>query len=216
MIRLSKIAEPVVLVQNAAAWTEELLDAIANRPADVPQIKGRFNHPTVKAALKKETSEKCAYCESNMLHVTYGDIEHIVAKSIDPASTFDWANLTLACDVCNTKKNNREGLLDPYAVDPEEHFSFYGPMLMHNPGCHSAELTSLRLELNRTALLEKRREAIETISNLLVRIEQNPNPDERALILEETIASLTGSSREFAACARAFLKVRKPMRPEEA
>ncbi|MFD2781156.1 HNH endonuclease [Novosphingobium pokkalii] len=109
MIRLSKGDEPAVLSNNAAVWTAELLDALEHRPADVPGIKGRYNHPTVKAALKAETSEKCAYCESKMLHVTFGDIEHIVPKSADPKLTFDWENLTLACDVCNTKKGTARG-----------------------------------------------------------------------------------------------------------
>jgi uncharacterized protein (TIGR02646 family) len=209
LIRLSKGDEPTILSENAAAWTSELLDALENRSADVPGIKSRYNHPTVKAALKAETSEKCAYCESNMLHVTYGDIEHIAPKSADPNLTFDWKNLTLACDVCNTKKGSREGILDPYAVDPEGQFTFFGPMLIHNPGCNIAEYTKISLELNRTALLEKRREAIDNISNLLVRIEQNPDEYERQLILEETLNAVTAPSREFAACARAFVMARK-------
>lgn len=196
-------------MSNAATWTSELLDAIVNRPVEVPLLKGHYNQPTVKAALKEETSGKCAYCESDMLHVTYGDIEHIVPKSVAPQLTFDWENLTLACDVCNTKKGNREGLLDPYAVDPEDHFTFYGPMLLHNPGCNTAEFTSTILELNRIKLLEKRREALDNISNLLVRIEENPDVNERTLILEVTLAAVTANTREFAACARAFVKVRR-------
>ena len=209
MIRLSKGDEPAVLTENAAAWTTDLLDALEHRPADVSGIKSRYNHPIVKAALKAETYEKCAYCESNMLHVTFGDIEHIVPKSSDPKLTFDWANLTLACDICNTKKRNREGILDPYAVDPEEQFTFYGPMLLHNPGCNIAEYTNIALALNRTALLEKRREVIDNISNLLIRIEQNPDQNERELILEETLNAVTAPYREFSACARAFVAARK-------
>jgi uncharacterized protein (TIGR02646 family) len=59
----------------------------------------------------------CAYCESKLRHITYGDIEHIVAKAVDQSRTYDWTNLTIACDVCNTEKSDEEGLVDPYTED---------------------------------------------------------------------------------------------------
>lgn len=205
MIALIKGDKPDILKQNDAIWRDGLLDLIASGRPTADYLRNKYGHENVKAALKVETASKCAYCESKPLHVTYGDVEHIVAKSRAPERTFDWDNLTLACDVCNTKKGSRDGLLDPYTVDPEHHFSFFGPMIMHNEGCATAELTRTVLDLNRSALLDKRCEAIDKLNNLLLRIGQNPDPEERKVLLEATLEHETSKDREYAACLRAFV-----------
>jgi 5-methylcytosine-specific restriction endonuclease McrA len=106
MIKLRKGIQPAVLTENAATWTATLLRLLAAVPKDrraIARAKAKYNHPRIKEALVKETHGKCAYCESYFRHVTYGDIEHRVAKTPRPDGTFDWDNLTIACDVCNTK-----------------------------------------------------------------------------------------------------------------
>lgn len=66
MIKLSKVPKPQVLVDNAAQWTAEYLACLnANqKPSDT--IAHRYNHADIKDALEKETSGKCAYCESKV------------------------------------------------------------------------------------------------------------------------------------------------------
>lgn len=76
MIKLRKGKKPAVLEKKAALWTNNLLTKIANGTRLSKAEKGRYRHPQIKAALKEETREKCAYCESKFLHVTHGDVEH--------------------------------------------------------------------------------------------------------------------------------------------
>src|SRR5436853_4660489 len=104
MIYLNKGAKPEILAEHAKNWTTELLEAIAAGTSLSEARKRRYNHDDIKQALLAETYGKCAYCESKIRHITYGDIEHIVPKSVDPSLSYEWDNLTLACDVCNTEK----------------------------------------------------------------------------------------------------------------
>ena len=130
MIRLEKGEEPVVLAQKCKAWTAVVVRRIEAGETPTDSERRRYNHAEIKSALVAETHGKCAYCESKMRHVSYGDIEHVLPKINDPTRWFDWANLTLACSVCNTKKSDSpaegEEFIDPYSVDPEEFFLAVG------------------------------------------------------------------------------------------
>jgi hypothetical protein len=128
---------------------------IAN--ADVPKtIDSGYNTPEVKDLLKLETHEKCVYCESRMLHVDHGDIEHIVPKHRNPRLRFDYQNLTLACSVCNTKKSVHKDILNPYLTNPSEHLVAHGPAIFRRSLSTIGMVTEMRLELNRPQLLQKR------------------------------------------------------------
>lgn len=74
-----------------------------------------YNSKTIKKALKDLFNGKCAYCESEILTVTVGDIEHYRPKAevIDEGNqklipgyywlAYDWDNLLLSCNNCNRK-----------------------------------------------------------------------------------------------------------------
>ncbi|AGX02775.1 hypothetical protein B14911_16860 [Bacillus sp. NRRL B-14911] len=80
----------------------------------------------VKDVLEVMFNSKCAYCESDISPVSYGDIEHFRPKSAyhtTKAETLkypgyywlamDWNNLLLSCEVCNrTYKKNQFPLVD--------------------------------------------------------------------------------------------------------
>ena len=152
---------PHVLLRNEPNWTAAVVGRIQSGETPTRTERNRYNHAEIKAALLAETHRKCAYCESKLRHVTYGDIEHVVPKTDEPARWFDWANLTIACDVCNTNKASAPGdgdaFIDPYAVDPEEHFWQMGPIMYARPGCDAAALTERLLKLNRADLVERRK-----------------------------------------------------------
>lgn len=205
MIRLTKVARPTILEKNAAKWTKDLLQAIARGEDDLSYRASKYNHIEIKEALKTETYRKCAYCESKHLHVTYGDIEHVIPKSVEPERAFDWNNLTLACDICNTKKGAASGLVDPYSDTPSEEFEFEGPMIFYKPGKVKAELTRTRLDLNRIDLLQRRADRLEALNEKINRIQQISNPDERQALLEAAIEFEVSDEREYAACVQAFL-----------
>lgn len=203
MIKIYKGDAPAVLRDNWEGWTRELLDIISRGEEPSKYLLSRYNSKGVKEALISETFGKCAYCESPFVHVTYGDVEHIVPKSVEPSRRFDWGNLTVACDVCNTKKSDRSGLVDPYECDPEELFVFYGALMWAVPQSVAAQVTEEVLDLNRPGLLERRRERIEYIRRLVESAVAKPE-GAMAAVLERARREVKGD-KPFSACARAML-----------
>jgi uncharacterized protein (TIGR02646 family) len=69
--------------------------------------------------------ERCMYCESN--EGTH--IEHFWPRRLSPCRTFDWHNLLLACETCNSnykrdkfpRKNGKPLLINPVEDDPRKH-----------------------------------------------------------------------------------------------
>jgi uncharacterized protein (TIGR02646 family) len=210
MIKLAKLDEPEVLRQNSAAWTAILLHKIAIGESPTDHEKSRYRHSEIKEVLKHETHGKCAYCESYVLHVAFGDIEHIIPKSLQPVLTFEWSNLTLACDICNTAKGTAEGLVDPYISDPLDYFQFLGPMVFASPNNDTALLTERRLQLNRSELLERRSIALKGVSDQLVLIANARTPELRQTLRDDLVQNAANDQTEFAAFVRTFVKAMLP------
>ena len=168
--------------------------------------KARYNHKDVKETLLKETHGKCAYCESKLTHIAYGDIEHIIPKSSAPARTYEWDNLTTACDICNTNKSDTEGMVDPYIDDPETvHFRFHGPMMTIVPGNETAKLTLIELDLNRPDLMGRRKDHLEDLGRRLEEIVTARDDRTRAALIRALVETETKSTKEFATCTRAYV-----------
>ncbi len=203
MIALAKGALPEILRRNAATWTKELLAKINAGEDPSKYLLTRYSHHEIKDALLVETSEKCAYCESKFRHVTYGDIEHIIPKSIDPALRFEWTNLTVACDVCNTNKSDVVGLVDPFRCDPTVLFTYYGPMMWARHHSDSAVLTELRLDLNRGGLVERRRERIEYLREMLVSA-KSKRADIRDAMINRAFQEVN-ATKPFSACGSSII-----------
>ena len=202
MISLVKSDEPEVLRNNAKNWTDELLRRLEAGDAPTEYLLSRYAHPGIKAALLVETFEKCAYCESPFRHVTYGDVEHISPKRMNPQLRFSWGNLTIACDVCNTKKAEHE-LVDPYQIDPSDAFFFIGPVIWARAGNDRAVVTEARLDLNRLPLVQRRLERLEFLRNLVASAHGKP-ADVRDAILDKARRECAPSP-PFSACAKATL-----------
>lgn len=203
MIRLTKGKKPDVLERNAAAWAKELADKIASNEEPSKYLLSRYSHADIKKALLAETNEKCAYCESPLRHVTYGDIEHIIPKALDPASRFTWENLTIACDVCNTNKSNIPDLVDPYTCEPSTLFMFYGPLMWADPAVQSAVLTEEQLDLNRNGLVERRKERIEFLRNLIASASSKREDIRDAMV--RRAEREVDVDRPYSACGKAIL-----------
>jgi uncharacterized protein (TIGR02646 family) len=203
MIRLEKGKKPDVLERNATNWTRELLEKIAAGEEPTAYLLSRYAHHDIKSALLAETHSKCAYCESPLRHVAYGDIEHIVPKAADPSLRFEWKNLTIACDVCNTNKSDSIGVVDPYLTDPTIYFQFYGPLMWAIPQQPDAVFTEERLQLNRDGLVERRRERLEYLRNLIDSA-ASKRADIRDAMLERASREVLGD-KPFSACAKTLL-----------
>ena len=174
MRSLTKEACPQTLLNNSAQWTTELLEALASGEKPTATQKNRYNQPAIKAALRAETHDKCAYCESKITHTDHGDIEHIVPKSKVPDLAFEWTNLTLACRICNQSKGDfypeeedHSGLVDPYNDNPDDHFFFYRETVIPRPDSAKGLKTDHELKLSRGALHERRIERMQFVDGLL-------------------------------------------------
>lgn len=207
MIKLSKEPQPQVLIDNAAAWTKIILDKVITGEEPTIVERARYRHRDIKASLLVETAGKCAYCESKLLHITYGDVEHIMPKSSAPELAFEWANLTLACDVCNTNKGDKFragiGFVDPYGNDPIEYFLVFGPLIFARPGNDEARLTEQTLKLNRSELVERRGQKICSLREQLEVIVRVPEPLKTQLMAD--LHDEYRHSQEYSAIAKAFI-----------
>jgi len=141
MIQVNRTVKPAVLESNETKWLGEYIIALdkyqSNKNDASKKIKvkteKKYNNAEVKKALKVMFSSKCAYCESHISHIDYGEIEHFKPKSKFPNSCFDWDNLLLGCSICNGKlfKGNKfpeveEGgpFVNPVVENPNDFFEF--------------------------------------------------------------------------------------------
>lgn len=210
MIQLSKQPKPQVLIDNEVAWTATLTDKIARNEEPTNAEKTRYRQPTIKAVLIEETKGKCAYCESKLLHIHHGDVEHIYPKSLAPEKTFEWENLTLSCEVCNQNKSNKdplvEAIIDPYTINPVDHIFFMGTLVFDLGTPHGISTKEI-LDLNRTELVERRKEHLEKIMGIyqtLLRADL-PLPARKA-IYQNLLADEGSKNAPYTAMALAAIK----------
>lgn len=209
MIKLTKGQIPEILAENAATWTQQICDALASGRDTSTTLRTRYNNPAVKEAIIDETHGKCAYCESKVRHVTHGDIEHIIPKSKRPELWFEWANLTLACPKCNLSKSNHEGIIDPYQMEPNEHFWFVGSMIFASPNSDIGTFSEAILNLNRSDLLDRRVERLKNLERIVKTANQQNNLQTRFAILEDLLNNEIGDNVEYAGMCRAFVALAK-------
>ena len=130
MIRIKKPKKaPAVLRDQGQTATLQLCQ---EQDIDPDAFKSwKFNSKvygakSVKAALRKAQHDKCAFCESKITHIAYGDVEHFRPKAgyrqrpEDPLEqpgyywlAYDWTNLLFCCQICNQRhKRNHFPLID--------------------------------------------------------------------------------------------------------
>jgi uncharacterized protein (TIGR02646 family) len=135
MIRIRKPRKaPEILRTKGKAKRKELCKAYLASPDDYRTGKrkpefdsGIYGSRSVKRALIKAQHGKCAFCESKITHIAYGDVEHfrpkagVRQKASDKLQrpgyywlAYEWRNLLLSCQLCNQRyKENLFPLEDP-------------------------------------------------------------------------------------------------------
>ncbi|GIZ08066.1 retron system putative HNH endonuclease [Flavobacterium sp. UMI-01] len=225
MIQVARIQKPEVLVQNAKNWTVEYLNAKAiydnsNTPENkktFQNIEKRYNHLEVKTSLKQMFKKKCAFCESHITHVDYGQIEHFKPKSKYPDLCFEWNNFLLSCSICNGKANKgdkfplaQEGgpFINPVDENPEDFLKFEfdntTKTFLIFPKNNRAVTTIKELGLNRDDLVEYRTIELFKIMNILDLI-LDKNQDE---VLEEFVDMFTEKDQYYAFIKAIFKKIK--------
>jgi hypothetical protein len=208
VIKLTKLDKPAILEANEKAWTAAIVNKVAAGVELTDVEKARYRHPDIKARLIEETHGKCAYCESKVLHIAYGDIEHVVLKSLRPELTGEWSNLTLACDRRNTNKGSycgdHERILDPYATEPLDHLYIVGPLVLPKPGNDAGTITERTLKLNRTEVVERRIDRINHLHALFDNLNRTTDPAVKQVLLSDIQQNELADTAEYAAVSRAF------------
>jgi uncharacterized protein (TIGR02646 family) len=210
MIGLVKLAEPDILRNHGGEWTRLLLEKIGKGERPTVTEASRYRHPDIKAVIIEETHGKCAYCESKLRHIHHGDVEHIYPKSLDEAKRFKWDNLTLACEICNQNKSNKdpktEHIIDPYEVDPDQHLLFIGPLIFPK-GTPQGQSTAVLLDLNRAELVERRKEKLSQIMASYNIVFQCSLPDAtKKAILDNIKVNDASSAAAYAAMVRELMR----------
>lgn len=216
MIKLTKAGEPKALKVAKEKFLDEYLSYFQYenggyvKTNKIPKnLSDKYNIGTVKNVLNLETNGKCAYCESKLKHISFGDIEHISPKIYRPDLVFEWSNITLACEECNrTRKKDyystSEPLVNPYTEDPHEFLFAVGPMIMHNLGNSKGMITKEVLELNREELFERRKEKIEDLQPLLDCWVKAEGQEKK--VLERNLLKYIDPSREYSFIIMGYYK----------
>ncbi|MBY0221621.1 HNH endonuclease [Sporosarcina aquimarina] len=208
MIKLTKLNEPGILEENAENWKSLYLAYKTGDKSVSKNIGTKYSHKEVKTALIKETHGKCAYCESKILHTSFGDIEHILPKSEIPEKCFEWSNLTLACPVCNNRKrdyyDNNNLLIDPYEDEPSAHLFFAGPLVSYIS--ERGNLTGLKIDLNRTELVENRTKHLKSLDGFIMQIQNTTLPELRTALFDD-LRKTASISEEYSKMVRDFIEV---------
>jgi len=145
MIKLSKLTVPTEIEEKIKQRQQRYNELDASGEQIPDSLASAYRAPEVKELLRHETAEKCAYCESEVLHVDYGDVEHLLPKSKFPHLRYSYENLTFACSVCNIKKGDffdaETPLLNPYEDKPEDHLMPFGPSVLPTPASDRGLIT---------------------------------------------------------------------------
>ena len=209
MIHLTKSDIPQVLLDYAIQWRDEYLEFVNNGQRPPDSIKYRYRHQDIKTQLRTDTSNKCAYCESNPHSTNPGQIDHIQPISHRPELIVEWFNLSFACAECNREKSDyyepTEPLVNPFEDDPANHLKHFGPVVMHTTGDMKGLRTVHILKLCRPALIEKRKEKIERIQSLLDLWAAAEGAATSNVIWDQVLDECSECS-EFTATARAYVE----------
>lgn len=127
MHKVQRNEPPVGLEDKSNEWKKQL-----NETKDISLSDEWTRFKTSK--LGKQTLESlknmyldcCMYCEGVTGATSYPQIEHFRPKSIYPELSFEYNNLHLVCQKCNSSKGDKfdERYIDPTVVDPREHIYY--------------------------------------------------------------------------------------------
>lgn len=206
MIRVQRTPKPAVLVKNGQQWTAAIKAAATKALKD--KAIARYRHEKIKAALSKMFHGKCAFCESYIENVDYGDIEHFKPKSKFPQLAVTWENLLLSCKKCNGAGQKGDAwpaateggpLINPCEEDPELFFEFIfdeaTKIALVKPKNNRGETSEAIYGLNKHTLLKDRNTHVR---KLVVLARMYKNDAEARTLLDEAVMA----EGEYAAFAR--------------
>lgn len=140
------------------------LKAISEGRVPLPDYWRRCSHQ-----LRQEYREICAYsCLRIPKVVGMSTVEHLAAKSKQPALAYEWSNYRLVCGLMNSRKREFEDVLDPFKIG-EDWFELELVFFQLKPAAHLINESTIeaiketidRLKLNDNECCTDRRERYE-------------------------------------------------------
>lgn len=247
MIRIERPAPgPAVLERKGKAKRRAHSSSYTRTAADYDRGARTFSfdssiyaHLEVKEQLLAMQQGKCAFCESKITHIAYGDVEHFrpkgaVKQEPDGPLTqpgyywlaYEWSNLLLSCQLCNQRhkgnlfpladpttraRNHRADLgkelpmfINPVDEDPECLLGFRAEVMYGLDPSGRGDATRDALDLNRPALLERRRDLylqLQALAQVVVIATARPSDTELAAVATQArkiLEQSAGHAAEYA------------------
>ena len=250
MIRAERPAQaPEILLgdgQDEANQNRERYDEYAERyragTTTFDFDRDIYAHPSVKSALLAAQHRKCCYCESEFRGTSYGAVEHFRPKGavrtghgmpiLHPGYywlAYEWENLLVSCEVCNTNKGTLFPLVDeskrarshhdpvdeeapvfvdPASEDPAVHIQFRRAEVVH---LSDRGLRTIKgLGLRRSELEDARAEhltSLDLLCSVIVDLDDEVTPANIEAV-REWLSRATRPEARFSAMTRDFLHLR--------
>ncbi len=243
MIRIHRPATvPTILGTEGTTHVSEMVEALRVDPVAYKSWKFKgsiYAHATVKESLFEAQHTKCAFCEQILSKSCYGDVEHFRPKGqaqqaagesyVKPGYfwlAYEWTNLLVACDDCNSKHKKsffplanpadratgptsdltkeQPLLIDPMIEEPADFIRFNKHIAQAPNDNPKGTTTKQVLGLNREPLKRRREEWLEKLKLLKIVADttQNDSLKSRAKSL---LIRCTQVEAEFSAMARDYL-----------
>ncbi len=215
MIRVARGPQPHGFADRARDWAERFAAVRAQHPALT--MSGFWSR--IRRAIRPDAEllfeafhGKCAFCESNMSHVSWAHVEHYRPMTQFPELAFTWENWLLSGQQCNHKKSTHfpdcsghPCLIDPASEDPTAHIEFSGYIAVATTerGGETIRLVAL----GRSAL-EEERSRWQMRLNFLLLLMLVPQTASQARTL---LIWAMQNEAPYAAMTRCYLRTKAPL-----
>ena len=179
MIKLKKTYPAPASLESQKC--KDTLEAIFQKeakgePVTTEDFGTLYGKEDVREQLMNDQCNKCAYCESTILHEPR-HVDHYRPKSIYHELAFKWDNLVGACWACNKDKckqfplddeskrltdDETPLLINPYTEDPSDYIAFHEEIAVPKKGLRGLQKrkaeTTIKLLLENKDLEKRRKE----------------------------------------------------------
>ena len=157
---------------------------------------------------------KCEWCESKPRPTSYLQLDHYLPKTRFPRAMYEWSNLVVSCQVCNTNKgpywDPRVRLVSPLRGEPSRHIDFISSSIVSLTDRGDRSIS--RLDLGRRELDTERAKSCQLVGAALGVLKSGALTSDLRQTLEEFVGSALSDSAPHAGCVRARFKVDGPKR----
>lgn len=133
MMKLNRPDAPNFLAENADKWGQEWEEKQKQGIGfSWKSFEGKRVNEHLLPILRKMTQERCSFCDGFTGEQSRDTIEHFKPKSTYPKEAYQWRNLFLCCDLCQSKKGEKFDVLLLKPDDDDYRFERFFQFLPEN------------------------------------------------------------------------------------